>query len=323
MSWSPDKFKVDLDTIAYNLSAISKNVSEAREVLSSQYYDLANLILSAAEDDVSQGALLRDAVVNRFSEAVTVTSRKGDEAIEQNSAFVSFGAEIDAESGYVKLCEYMLSLSEKYFGRKFSAADFVEADSEELPGYALGLVSYFKNIYADVAYESFSEYVSSPRASYQNDFSSVCEAVYSGECEYGILPFENSSDGLLTSFYGLITRYELKIVRQCTVLQADGQSETKFVLLKKKFAFDDITNSDRCAEIVFSPDDENGLSAILSAIDCVGGDTLRVSAVRRLYDGAYNYGVAFECAKDQLDLLILYLTVRNLQYNLLGFYAYS
>ncbi len=323
MKWSTDKLSGALDSVSHNLSVISQSISDAREVLASQYYDIANLILSAAKEDVSQGILLRDAVTNRFYEAVSALDKRSDRAIAQNKEFISFGAEADAERGCIKLCDNMLALSEKYFGHRFSASDFIETDSEELPDYALGLVSYFKNIYADMAYESFSEYMNSPRAAYQNDFSSVCEFVYNGECEYGILPFENSSDGLLTSFYSLITRYELKIVRQCTVLQADGQSETKFVLLKKKLAFEAVADSSRCAEIVFSPDGKNGLSSILSAIECVGGETLRVNAVRRPYDGAYNYGVAFACSESQLDLLMIYLTVRNVQYNLLGFYSYS
>ena len=323
MKWDADKFNVGLATLQENLSKIQQNISDAREILASQFYDLANLMLSVVRDDVFQGALLRDAVVSRFLEVTSVSDEKNERAISQNSGFVALGVESDAERGFIKLCETMLDLSPKYFERRFSTSDFIETDSEELPDYALGLVSYFKNIYADMAYESFSKYVNSPRASYQNDFSSVCEFVYNGECEYGILPFENSSDGLLTSFYSLITRYELKIVRQCSILQADGQSETKFVLLKKKLDFDDITDEGKCAEIVFSPDGDNGISGVLSAIECIGCEIIRVNAVRRIYDGNYNYGVAFICKEDQLDLLMLYLSVRNAQYNLLGFYSYS
>ena len=66
MKWDADKFNVGLATLQENLSKIQQNISDAREILASQFYDLANLMLSVVRDDVFQGALLRDAVVSRF-----------------------------------------------------------------------------------------------------------------------------------------------------------------------------------------------------------------------------------------------------------------
>ena len=318
-----EKFKINSSVTAHNISLVNECVGKVREILSSQYYDLANSVLFAAKDDVSHGILLRDAIVNRFDEAISTVDIKKYDPIDENKNFIFWGNEFDSKNCHVKLCECMAELSEKHFGRKFEISDFVEQDNDEMSRDALGLVAYFKNVYADMAYEAFSRDIESPRTQYQNDFVSVCETVYNGECEYGILPFENSADGLLTSFYNLIIKYELKIVRQCVVLQADGQNETKFVLLKKRPNFDFDANEKRCAEIVFSPDAETTVTDILCSIAFVGGDVIRVNAVRRFYDGAYNYGIAFNCNADSLDVLMLYLTVSNVQNNLLGYYTCS
>jgi hypothetical protein len=111
------------------------------------------------------------------------------------------------------------SLVERLFGKQ-----------ELINASARGLVAYQQNIFTDEAYLHFSSYIARPRATYLTGFSGVCEQVYNGLCEYCILPLENSQDGKLLRFYGMIEKYELKIVLTCDVTASDKQQTTTFGL---------------------------------------------------------------------------------------------
>ena len=129
----------------------------------------------------------------------------------------------------------------KQINQELSQALFGE--SERISSEAKGRLAYMQNHYTDAAYLIFSKSVPSLRASYFSSFQAVCEEVYTGACEYCILPIENSSDGKLMSFYSMIDKYELKISSVCTVRHSDGQSFTKFALLNKSFLPSGIFNA--------------------------------------------------------------------------------
>ena len=77
---------------------------------------------------------------------------------------------------------------------------------EKCPTEAIGKVAYIKNNYSDAAYLTFSKSISSPRSIYLSSIQSVCEEVYSGACEYCLLPIETDLDGKLMTFYSTITK---------------------------------------------------------------------------------------------------------------------
>ncbi|MDO5576458.1 MAG: prephenate dehydratase domain-containing protein, partial [Fibrobacter sp.] len=60
----------------------------------------------------------------------------------------------------------------------------------------------------------------SPTITYFNQFDGVFKAVDKGECEYGILPLENSTAGSVNAIYDLMQKYRFYIVRTCR-LQID------------------------------------------------------------------------------------------------------
>lgn len=93
-------------------------------------------------------------------------------------------------------------------------------------------VSYLKSSYADEAYVRFSSLLTDAKVLYGDDFAEVCENVYYGRCAYGILPFENSTDGRLAGFRALIVKYGLKIVGCCRVAIV-GDEETVFALVTR------------------------------------------------------------------------------------------
>lgn len=102
-------------------------------------------------------------------------------------------------------------------------------------------VSLIDNLYSKDAFQSFNKkFTLVP--DYENSFASLCEAVYSNRSFYAILPLFNTLDGLITSVYRLIQKYELKIVASTKVSIGTGETETEFVLVthhKSEFVSND------------------------------------------------------------------------------------
>ena len=94
-------------------------------------------------------------------------------------------------------------------------------------------VSYVRSFYADTAYRMFAEDMKNPKVLYNHEFAEACENVYYGRCAYGILPLDNTADGRLAGFRGLIMKYGLKIVSVCRVQDAAGEGSTRFALLQR------------------------------------------------------------------------------------------
>ena len=109
-------------------------------------------------------------------------------------------------------------------------AAYFNTDAEKPEGER---IAYFKNPLADDAFARFSERMASPSVSYAQDLRSVCEAVYYEKAAYGILPLYSSRDGRLSGFYGLVDKYELFVVGQCSVYSSDNETATRFALLSK------------------------------------------------------------------------------------------
>ncbi|WP_132083885.1 bifunctional chorismate mutase/prephenate dehydratase [Harryflintia acetispora] len=63
------------------------------------------------------------------------------------------------------------------------------------------------------SHEAARQMFPSPDLSFCGQFEDVFEAVRSGECDYGVLPIENSSNGSVTRVYDLLRDYRLTICR--------------------------------------------------------------------------------------------------------------
>jgi prephenate dehydratase len=108
---------------------------------------------------------------------------------------------------------------------------------------AANKIAYVKNKFTDAAYLKFAESIGTAKFSYFTSFEMACEEVYSGKCEFCILPIETSIDGKLFTFYSIIDKYELKITSLCTVAHSDDQRHTTFALLRKSLFSTNILSS--------------------------------------------------------------------------------
>ena len=109
------------------------------------------------------------------------------------------------------------------------------AEPYEISERAAGKIAYVKNAFSDNAYLQFSTELTRPRAANFDTFSDVCEEVYNGICEFGILPILHERDGKLFRFYTLLEKYELRIVCACDVpcIERDGVTVTRYALIRK------------------------------------------------------------------------------------------
>ncbi len=109
------------------------------------------------------------------------------------------------------------------------------SDSAEISERAAEKIAYVQNSYSDNAYLQFSRTLIHPRAAYFDSFSDVCEEVYNGICEYGILPLLHERDGKLFRFYSLLEKYDLRIVCACDVptVERDSVTVTRYALIRK------------------------------------------------------------------------------------------
>ena len=149
--------------------------------------------------------------------------------LPQNEATLLLSRGFDQTRQTVFLCrELCRILSAK---KPLLTEDFL-GDTEGTAPSASCRIIYQKNSYTNDAFLQFSEYLTGARASYAHSFPAACEAVYNKECEYCILPVENSVEGQLNGFFRLIERYELNIALSCEVHGNASERSTRFALLR-------------------------------------------------------------------------------------------
>ena len=94
-------------------------------------------------------------------------------------------------------------------------------------------VAYQRNAFSDGAFDAFCARLGALSAQYQPSFNAVCEEIYYGRCGCGILPLQNSEDGLLPSVFRLIAKYDLKILFTCEVAVPERDATIRFALLRR------------------------------------------------------------------------------------------
>lgn len=91
-------------------------------------------------------------------------------------------------------------------------------------------ISYFHTQHLDRAYQIFSREFSHIECFRAENFEASCEEVYSGNCDFCILPMEDSEEGSLLPFLRLAEKYELFVCLACD-LPDKGDKKYRFCLL--------------------------------------------------------------------------------------------
>lgn len=198
----------------------------------------------------------------------------------------------------------MLKKNPMFFTDRYALTEPVSAS-------AAGRISYQQNHYSDSAYLLFSgsDRVKNARASYRSHFTEVCEDVYNGVTEFGILPAGNSSEGKLLRFVALIERYELKIVAAASV-PSEGGTTNEFVLVAKTAdLFPPRLNGGEYLQFSVVPDHRETLREFLSAAEFCSLYPERVDTLPARDGASVAYYPVFRADNADLFTFYTYLSV--------------
>lgn len=206
--------------IAANLWELNTRISLTAE------QELAHL--GELADDIVNGADLTPDFLTSLSEH-SLTRGSTDACVSENAAPVGLRQRMAHVWRAICLCE---AIERRLSAQVSVSPESFFADIEELSETAKDRVAYQRNAFADSAYLQLSALLGAPRATYARSFGAACESVCRRECEYCILPIENSQEGQLTGFWRLIARYGLRIAATCDVETTDKKHVTRFALLR-------------------------------------------------------------------------------------------
>ena len=221
----------------------------------------------------------------------------------------------------VTLCRELHRLLVKE--RQLRPEDFF-GEPEELPEAASGRVVYQRNGYADLAYLRFSACIEASRALYAHSFSAVCDQIYNGSCEFGILPVESSADGPLNSVLHLIDRYGLAVAATLDVPTTDGSRTTRFALLRRELRplFEERGHA-RLFELSVASDSSPSVAELLCAAQGCGLKLLRTDTrPMQMRDGKSAVRMVFASLGDELYTYLLYLAMEAPHYTPIGIYSH-
>lgn len=208
---------------------------------------------------------------------------------------------------------------------RLSISDFWE-ETDELEHTARGRIVYQRNSYADSAYLRFAALLQAPRAVYTHNFGTVCEEVVRGNCEYCILPLENSAEGPLNSFARLIDQYALKICATCDIPTTDGSRITRFALLCRDLSAvpEDVPNARRFFDFSLPVEGSPKQEAILYAATACGLVCNRIDSRVHRNEGVTQPVTQFSFFADHGNLraFLLYLSMEASHYDPVGYYAH-
>lgn len=243
-----------MDIVRGNLAALSGERTALAEKQLAQLGELAEMLCDeAGEEEI----FFRDrSFIARYRE-ITSLGPLSDVA-EYNRERVVKQEEVTSVIHRALLCRRLCETLE-IVGLPAAGTFF-----DEVPDGENEVISYLKSSYADRAYDRFSQELKDPKVLYGDDFAEVCENVYYGRCTYCILPIENTVDGRLAGFRGLIIKYGLKIASICRVKLGE-EGETVFALLKKSLSL-----SHREGELLFDVRVFGALYPLLTAAEACG-----------------------------------------------------
>ncbi len=189
-----------------------------------------------------------------------------------------------------------------------------------------GRIAFIRNDFNDLALRKFSSAVPHAKSLQKSNFEDCCEAVSSGECEFAVIPIENTSDGKMFGFYSLMDRHELRICAVCNVEREDLSKTVRYALVGRNFISEEIeklcAKRPRAFEFSVLRSKQETIDDITGAISLCGATVSRVSSVETPYDSEM-IKFYFSCSisdNTELDVLTIYLQLEHPQYDPIGIY---
>lgn len=206
---------------------------------------------------------------------------------------------------------YLSSISDK---KLFGNGD------EPLPG-THGRIAYVRSKRNERAFSVLSAKIRSARGYSCSSFSEACEAVYNGVCELCMLPIENSTDGKLYPFYGMMDRYGLVIRDVADVNAEEGAEAVRYALVGRYAELRRVKHIKCGFELAVVCEDGVLPCDIIEVTRALGGKILNIGAQPVQYDDeGTKYYFFTELTDADAIALALYVSLEHPRYTPLGLY---
>lgn len=268
--------------LSSNISKLRKKKDSLTDVESLVYHDMASLYMSEHSGKVSAES------AREFYVSLT------DENELVNTAFASFCREIIKMS-----CAVILPRS----------------DDDAEPDVNAARISYIKNPLSDKAYSRFSNVLPNSSASYFTSFREVCEEVFYNRSKYAILPVYSSSEGMLSSFRKLITKYDMKIAYM-TDIETEDDGYTRFSLLRRGLSVTD--DGQRQLYITVTLSSSGSFDSLVSSLTALGAAIKAVNSVSEYYGGDLSFDFELDAREPVISGVILFLECTRVRYSVIG-----
>jgi hypothetical protein len=193
---------------------------------------------------------------------------------------------------------------------------------EEISAGSHGKVAIVRNSYNEYAFSRISRVITHPKEVFVSSFTSACEEVYDGRCEFCILPVESSQSGRLFSFYSMLDRYELRICASCELESDDGsEGSVKYALIGRALPDRIAKNSSWSFEFSVISDGGRVLSDISGVSEIFGARLIKIDSLPVEYDGRLQkYYFTFGLPETSIAAFDLFLENEYARYDAVGLY---
>ena len=195
--------------------------------------------------------------------------------------------------------------------------------SETLSNSSENTVAYIENTYTEEAFKLFSKELGSAVSVSVTSFEELCEMVYSGSSEFGIIPIETSETGKLARFYSLINKYDLKIASVLNISSPDKTSETGFALIRKNIDYPKLKlGRPDFFEMFVMLNETETFSEILAAAEFCHMSLYRIDSFPISHQGGkYTLCPVFKTENSVIDSFLLYMALDFPRYTPKGIYS--
>lgn len=303
-----------LEAVALDLSEISSDMSQSIELRLGAINGAMSLGGSVKDMSLG-GAELVGMYKNSLSSAARLKAASDTPAVSL--------LHIDAYSKAVSVADNVtvsrMILEQEGESKGFSRYELLEPDVQS--GFSEDIrIAYRKARGADIAFEKFASLIPDAAALYRETFPAVCDAVALGDADMCILPYENTEDGKLGSFYRLIESYDLKIAASSLVRSDRREDMTRYLLLSRSLVGLSMLSGVTDFEFSITDRADGALTRTLAAAHLLGLNVRSIDTVRS--EREYNvYDIRVTSDEAALDTFILYLKLEAEDFSPLGVYA--
>lgn len=142
-----------------------------------------------------------------------MNSQREQQVLERVSSLVGEDLAPDARVLFASMMDMSKALQHRRLGRPLPLLGLIE-NARSLPKRARVCCQGVPGAFSQRACQAVFEH---PQTQFVPEFEDVFQAVSRGECEFGILPIENSSAGSVTAVYDLMKRHQFYIARSVRV----------------------------------------------------------------------------------------------------------